>query len=113
MYDFAKEMHFDERHVGNKYTRDKTLIKILNSPTIMASGVTTIFLSENPDELCNRMKLLLQEKQAGKNSDIINQEIIAIADKILEYNCISKKQQKQTLLKSNLLQYLLLYNLIV
>ena len=39
MYDFAKEMHFDERRVGNKSTRDKTLIKLLNSPAIMASGV--------------------------------------------------------------------------
>ena len=39
MYDFAKEMHFDERRVGNKTTRDKTLMKLLNSPVIMASGV--------------------------------------------------------------------------
>ena len=55
----------------------------------MASGVTTIFLSENPDELCNRLKLLLQKKHAGNNSDIINQEIVAIVDKLLEYKCIS------------------------
>ena len=40
MYDFAKEMHFDERRVGNKSTRDKTLIKLLNSPTIKASGIS-------------------------------------------------------------------------
>ena len=32
MYDFAKEMHFDERRVGNKSTRDGTLIKLLESP---------------------------------------------------------------------------------
>ena len=29
MYDFAKEMNFDERRVGNKSTRDKTLINCL------------------------------------------------------------------------------------
>ena len=59
MYDFAKEMHFDERRVGNKSTRGKTLIKLLNSPAIMASGVSkTIFLSSNPNELCDRLKLL-------------------------------------------------------
>ena len=103
MYDFAKEMHFDERRVGNKSTRDRTLIKLLKSPAIMASGVTTIYLSENPDELCNRLKLLLQEKQAGNNSDIINDEIVAIVDKLLEYKCISKKEHKQTLNKCNLL----------
>ena len=44
MYDFAKEMHFDERRVGNKSTRDRKLIKLLNSPAIMASGVSkTLF----------------------------------------------------------------------
>ena len=48
---------------------------------VSASGVSkTIFLSSDPDELCNRFKLLLQEKQAGNNSDIINQEIVAIVD---------------------------------
>ena len=103
MYDFAKEMHFDPKAFGNKSTRDRKLIKLLKSPKIMASGVTTIFLSENADELCNRLKLLLQEKHAGNNSDIINYEIIAIVDKLLEYKCISKKQHKQILIKYNLL----------
>ena len=104
MFDFAKEMLFDESRVGNKSTRDKTLIKLLNSPAIMASGVSkTIFLSENPNELCDRLKLLLQEKQAGNNSNIINQEIIAIVDKLLEYKCITKKQHKQILNGCNLL----------
>ena len=103
MYVFAKKMHFDERRVGNKSTRDRTLIALLNSPAIMASGVSkTIFLSSDPDELCDRLKLILQEKQAGNNSDIINEEIIAIVDKLLEYKCISKKQHKQILLKCNL-----------
>ena len=85
MYDFAKEMHFDERHVGNKSTRDRTLINLLNSPRIVASGVPkTIFLPSDPNELCDRLKLLLQEKQAGNNSDIINEEIVVIIDKLLE-----------------------------
>ena len=104
MYDFTKEMHFDERRVGNKYTRDRTLIKLLKSPASMASGVTTIYLSENPDELCNRFKLLLQAKQVGNNSDIINDEIFAIIDKLLEYKCISKKKHKQILIECNLLK---------
>ena len=107
MYDFAKEMHFDPKASGNKSTRDRKLIKLLNSPGLMvsASGVSkTIFLSENPNELCDRLKLLLQERQAGNNSDIINDEIIAIIDKLLEYKCISKKQHNQILIKCNLLQ---------
>ena len=104
MYDFAKEMNFDKSRVGNKSTRDRTLITLLNSPAIMASGISkTIILSSDPDELCERLKLLLQEKHAGNNSDIINDEIVAIVDKLLEYKCISKKQHKQILIKCNLL----------
>ena len=75
MYDFAKEMHFDVRAQGNKSTRDRKLIKLLESPGLMVSGSggsTTIFLSSNPNELCDRLKLLLEEKHAGNNSDIIN-----------------------------------------
>ena len=106
MYEFAKEMHFDQNAVGNNSIRDRKLIKLLKSPGLMvsASGVSkTIFLSSEPDELCERLKLLLQEKHAGNNSDIINQEIVAIVDKLIEYKCISKKQHKQILIKCNLL----------
>ena len=100
VYDFAKEMHFDLKSVGNKSLRDGTLIKLLNSPVNMASGVSnTIFFSSDPDELCDSIKLLLQEKHAGNNSDIFNNEIVAIVDKILEYKCISKKQHNQILNK--------------
>ena len=104
IYEFVKEMNFNIRQKGNKSNRDKSIIRLLRSPRILASGVSkTIFLSSDPDELCNRLKLLLQEKQAGNNSDIINQEIVAIVDKLLEYKCISKKQHKQILIKCNLL----------
>ena len=106
MYDFAKEMHFDPKAPGKKSIRDRKLKKLLNSPGLMvsASGVSkTIFLSSDPDELCERLKLLLQEKHAGNNSDLINDEIVAIVDKLLEYKCISKKQHKQILIKCNLL----------
>ena len=106
MYDFAKEMHYDLKSVGKKSTRDRTLIKLIESPGLMVSdsGVSkTIFLSSDPDELCDRLKLLLQEKNAGNNSDTINEEIVAIVDKLLEYKCISKKPHKLILIKCNLL----------
>ena len=71
---------------------------------VSASSVSnTIFLPFDLDQLCHRLDLLLQEKQAGNNSDLINKEIIAIVYKILEYKSISKKQQKQILIKCNLL----------
>ena len=103
IYEFAKEMNYDIKSIGRPSIRHNSIIKILESPAIMASGVTTIFLSENPNELCDRLRLLLQEKHAGKNSDLINKEIVAIVDKLLEYKCISKKQHKQILVKCNLI----------
>ena len=104
IYEFAKEMNYDTKSTGRPNTRHASIIKILESPAIMASGVSkTIFLSSDANELCDRLKLLLQEKHAGNNSDIINEEIVAIVDKLLEYKCISKKQHEQILIKCNLL----------
>ena len=104
MYDFAKEMNFDLKAQGNKCTRNP--VNLLDSPGLLvfASGFSnTINLSSNPTQLCDRLKLILQEKQAGISFHVISQEIIAIVDKLLEYNSISKKQRKQLLIKSNLL----------
>ena len=107
LFNFAKEMNFGLKAPGNKSTRNRTLIKLLKSSGLIvsASGVSkTIFLSSDPDELCNRTKLLLQEKHAGINSDIIKDEIVSIIDKLLEYKYISKKQHEQILIRCNLLQ---------
>ena len=104
IYEFAKEMNFNIKEKGKKSGRDKSMIRLLKSPAIMASGVKkTIFLSSDPDELCERLKLLLQEKNTGNNSEIINEEIVVIVDKLLEYRCITKKQHKQILIKCNLI----------
>ena len=96
-------MNFNIGQKGRKGDRDKSMIRLLKSPRIMASGVSrTIFLPSDGDELFDRLKLLLQEKQAGNISNIINQETVAIDDKLLEYKCISKKQHKQLLIKCNI-----------
>ena len=71
---------------------------------LSACGISnTIVLLSNPNELCDRLRLLLQEKEAGINSDINNEEIFVIVDKLTEYKCISKKQHKQILIKCNLI----------
>ena len=105
IYEFAKKMKYDVKSTGRPGVRHSSMIRLLESPAIMASGISrTIILSSNPDELCDRLKLLIQERHAGNNSDTINNEIVAIVDKLLEYKCISKKQHKQILIKCNLLQ---------
>ena len=104
IYEFAKEMNFNIRQKGKKSDRDNSIVRLLRSPAIMASGVAkTIFLSTDPNKLCDRLRKLVQEKHAGNNSNIINEEIVAIVDKLFEYKCLSKKQHKQSLIKCNLL----------
>ena len=49
----------------------------------------TRWLSSDANELFEKLKLLLQEKQAGKNSNLITVEIVAMTDKLLEHKCIS------------------------
>ena len=107
MYDFAKEMKFDEKPPGNKSTRKRSLTRLPKSPAIMASGISTKFLPENTNELCDRRNLLLHEKQAGKTPDKINGENIAIVDISLEHKCKSTKQPETLLLKcSNPVKYM-------
>ena len=97
-------MKYDTKSTGRPSTRHSSIIKILESPAIMASGISkTIILSSDPNELCDRLNLLLQENHAGNNSNIINDEIVAIIDELLEYKCKTKKQHKQILIKCNLL----------
>ena len=104
IYEFAKEMNYDTKSTGGPSIRHSSIIKLLKSPAIMASGISkSIILCSDPNEVCDKLTLILQEKHAGNNSDITNQEILAIVDKLLEYHCVSKKQHQKILLKFNLL----------
>ena len=104
IYQFSKEMKYDIKSTGRPSVRHNSMVKLLDQPAIMASGFPkTIILSSDPNELCDRLKLLLQEKHGGNNSNLIDEEIVAIIDKLLEYKCISKKQHQQILIKCNLL----------
>ena len=59
-----------------------------------------IFLPSDPDELVDQLKLLF-EKVGGNDSFLINEQIIAIIDKLLEYECISPSQHQN--IRSNLI----------
>ena len=56
-YEVANEIYFVQKALGNKSTRDKSLITLLQSPAIIvsASGVlsSTRLLSSNPNEVCD------------------------------------------------------------
>ena len=52
LFEFGKEMKFDSKEKGGPSNRDKSLIKLLDSPAIMASRVSTKFLPFDPNEFC-------------------------------------------------------------
>ena len=81
IFEIRKEMKIDIKQYGQKSNRNMSLLKLLKSLAIKASAFLTILLSSDPNELCNRKKVLLQEKQARNNSKIFVEEIIAKADK--------------------------------
>ena len=85
MFEFTKEMYYDERALGKKCFREKPVLRILQSPAIKVGCLKkskTIFSSSHPCELCNRTKLLLQEKVAGNKSKTNIEENVAMADKL-------------------------------
>ena len=62
LHDCAKKNYFDVKAQGNKSTQSRTPIKLPKSPglTISSSGNSNkIFLTSDPNEKCDRLKLLL------------------------------------------------------
>ena len=64
-----------------------------------------IFLPSDPDELVDQLKLLYFEKVGRNDNPQLNEQIIAIIDKLLEYECISPSQHQnmQSYARSNLI----------
>ena len=73
----------------------------LNGETSRSSTQQYIFLPSDPDELVDQLKLLYFEKVGGNDSFLINEQIIAIIDKLLEYECITPSQLQN--IQSNIL----------
>ena len=83
-YEFGKQLNVNMKQIGRNSNRDLSLAKLFKLPAVMTSGISTIFLPSDLKGICDRLNLLLQEKRAGNNSDIIDDGIIAIADKSIE-----------------------------
>ena len=87
---FCKDVKYDLNLAGDKRSNRYKYIKKLSSKT-SGSGIDIIFLSSDPNELVDRLYLLYQEKIAGNDSKNINEEMVAIYDKLYEYNILSKE----------------------
>ena len=51
-----------------------------------------IFLPSDPDEFVDQIKLIVFEKVGRIDNPMLNEQIIAIVDKLLEYECITTNQ---------------------
>ena len=61
------------------------------------SGLNFVFLPSDPDELVDQLKLLYFEKVGGNDNPMLNEQIITIADKLLQYQCITTNQHQNIL----------------
>ena len=61
----------------------------------MGSGFNQyIFLPSDPDELVDQLELIVLEKVGGNDNPMLCEQIIAIVDKLLEYECITTNEHQ-------------------
>ena len=96
--DFMDEIRFDIHARGGSFRDRNVKENHLNKRTILVSGLkrsqTTFLLSQNPDELCDRLCLMIHEKQTWNNTKRFDKEAVTLFDKLLEYECITTTQHK-------------------
>ena len=91
-YNFLSGMNYDLNYRDKKSNR-YNFIKSMLQPQI-GSGLNLVFLSSDPDELVDQLKLLHFKKVGGNDNLMLSEQIIAIADKLLQYQCITTNQHQ-------------------
>ena len=113
IYSFMNDMKYNINY-GDKKSNRYYFIKDLNNQYIyqqipyqlsqLGSGINftpgrsksliCVFLPSDPDELVDHIKLLYFEKVGGNDNPMLSEQIIAIADKLLQYQCITTNQHQ-------------------
>ena len=100
IYNFLKDMKYDLNYGDKKSKRYYFIKDLINQYTYrdqqsqLGSGLNFIFLPSDPDELVDQLKLLYFEKVGGNDNPMLSEQIIAIADKVLQYQCITTNQHQ-------------------
>ena len=100
IYNFLKNMKYDLNYGDKKSKRYYFIKDLINQYTYrdqqsqLGSGLNFIFLPSDPDELVDQLKLLYFEKVGGNDNPMLSEQIIAIADKLLQYQCITTNQHQ-------------------
>ena len=102
-YNFLRDMNYDLNY-GDKKSKRYNFIKSVLQPQIGSGSnftgqrpvnpVVCVFLPSDPDELVDQLKLLYFEKVGGNDNPMLSEQIIAIADKLLQYQCITTNQHQ-------------------
>ena len=74
---------------GDKKASRYNMIKYLIQPQLGRGLSKFIFLPSDPDELVDQLKLIVLEKVGGNDNPMLCEQIVAITDKLLEYECIT------------------------
>ena len=82
-YNFIKSVLQPQRRSGLNFTGQRP-----------ANPVVCVFLPSDPYELVDQLKLLYFEKVGGNDNPMLSEQIIAIADKLLQYQCITTNQHQ-------------------
>ena len=113
IYSFLNEMKYNINY-GDKKSKRYYFIKVLINQYIyqqilyqlsqLGSGLNftpgrsksliCVFLPSDPDEIVDQLKLLYFEKVGGNDNPMLSEQIIANADKLLQYQCITTNQHQ-------------------
>ena len=102
-YNFLRDMNYDLNYgdkKSNRYNFIKSMLQLQRGSGLNFTGqrpanpVVCVFLPSDPDELVDQLKLLYFEKVGGNDNPMLSEQIIAIADKLLQYQCITTNQHQ-------------------
>ena len=111
IYNFLEDMKYDLNYGDKKSKRYYFIKDLINQYTYRdqqsqlgsglnftgqrpANPVVCIFLPSDPVELVDQLKLLYFEKVGGNDNPMLSEQIIANADKLLQYQCITTNQHQ-------------------
>ena len=116
IFNFLNDMNFNINYGDKKSMRYYFIKDLINQYTYqlshwgntidnnqVGSGLNgscanpSVFLPPDPYELVDQLKLLYFEKVGGNDSFLLNEQLIAIVDKLLEYECITTNQHQNIL----------------
>ena len=89
---FLNDMKYNINYGDKKSSRYYLIKAMFNTYYQEGSGLKFIFLPSDPDELVDQLKLIVLEKVGG--NPMLSEQIIAIADKLLQYQCITTNQHQ-------------------